>query len=122
MTDNDEESMKISLPVRKSAVSSVESGLARINKSHMDMFGEEEHPMAVLSNEKKKVVVKIVADRLAPDNYITLRSKDMEHLDVEEGDMVVLEPYSKLTSELKSSWKKFMGRFKKKEEEEEGDG
>jgi hypothetical protein len=121
LTDREEESMSISLPVRKSAISSVESGLARINISHMDMFGDLEHPMAVLTNEKKRVVVKIVADRLAPANCITLRARDMDDLEVEEGDQVTLEPYSKLTSELKESWKKFIKRFKKKDEEEEGD-
>lgn len=114
--------MSISLPVRKSAISSIESGLVRINISHMEMYEGNEHPIAVLSREKKRIVVKIVSDRLAPEGYITLRAKDMEHLDVKEGEEVVLQPYSDLTSDLKSSWQKFIKRFKKSdEEEEEGD-
>ncbi len=122
MTEKEEENMSISLPVRKSAISSIESGLARINISQMDMFQGNEHPMAVLSREKKRVVVKIVSDRLAPEGYVTIRAKDMEDLDVKEGEEVVLQPYSNLTSDLKSSWKKFINRFKKNDvEEEEGD-
>ena len=118
--ENDEEGMKVSLPVRKSSISSVESGIARIHRSHMDMFEGNEHPMGVISYGKKRIVVKIVADRLAPEGYITLRSKDIEDLDVDEGEEVFLEPYSKLSDDLKASWKKFTSRFKK-EEETDGD-
>jgi hypothetical protein len=116
-----EEGIHVSLPVKMSAIHSVERGLARIHLSHMDMFEGEEHPMAVLTNGKKSVVVKIVSDRLAPTGYITLRSKDMEALDVKDGEEVQLSPYSTLTEDLKSSWRKFKERHRKKEEEEEGD-
>ena len=112
--------MQVSLPVRQSSISSVESGIARIHDSHMDMFEGDEHPMGVISHEKNRIVVKIVADRLAPEGYITLRSKDIEDLEVEEGEEVILEPYSKMTEDLKASWKKFTSRFKK-DEETEGD-
>lgn len=119
LSENEEEGIKVSMPVRKSSISSVEGGIARIHTSHMDMFEDDEHPMGVISHEKKSIVVKIVSDRLAPKGHITLRSGDIEELDVDEGEEVTLEPYSKLTDELKSSWKKFTSRFKK--EEEEGD-
>ncbi len=118
MDEIHDEEMKVSLPVRMSAISSVESGLARIHISHMDMFGDQDHPMAVISKDKTRVVVKIVADRLAPEGFITLRNKDMESLGVKEGDIVDLGPYSKLTDELKVSWNKFKDRFKKKDHEE----
>ena len=118
MDEIPDENMKVSLPVRMSAISSVESGLARIHISHMEMFEGHEHPMAVISKDKKRVVVKIVADRLALEGFITLRNKDMESLGIKESDVVDLEPYSKLTDELKVSWNKFKDRFKKKDEEE----
>lgn len=83
----------------------------------MDMFPEEESPMAVISNEKKKVVVKIVSDRLAPINFITLREKDINDLDISEGEEVDIEPYHKLTEDLKVRWQSFKARFKKDEDE-----
>lgn len=119
MADENEEELIISLPVRKSAISSVESGIARLNSSHMEMFEAVEEPMALISGEKKSIVVRIVSDRLAPEGVITLRNKDMETLDVEEGDMVDISPYSKLSDELTVSWKKFISKFKRKKEEGE---
>ena len=111
-----DENMKISLPVRMSAISSVESGLARLHISHIEMFEGNEHPMAVISKDKKRIVVKIVADRFAPEGYITLRNKDMDSLGIREGDIIDLEPYSKLTDELKVSWNKLKDRFKKNDD------
>jgi hypothetical protein len=118
--ESEEEEIQVSLPVRQSSISSVESGIARIHESHMDMFEGDEHPMGVISHEKNSIVVKIVGDRLAPEGFITLRSKDMDDLEVDEGEEVTIEPYSKMTDELKASWKKFKSRFKK-DEDTEGD-
>jgi hypothetical protein len=118
--ENDEE-VVLKLPVRKSKISSVEGGIARIHSSHMDVFDEEdEEHMVVLKFGKKDLVVKIVSDRLAPTDTITLRSGDMESLEVKEGDIIEIEPYHKLTDELKEKWDKFISRFKRKDEEEEG--
>jgi hypothetical protein len=87
----------------------------------MDVFDEEdEEHMVVLKFGKKDLVVKIVSDRLAPTDTITLRSGDMESLEVKEGDIIEIEPYHKLTDELKEKWDKFISRFKRKDEEEEG--
>lgn len=118
--ENDDE-VVLKLPVRKSKISSVEGGIARIHSSHMEVFEEEdEDHMVVLKHGKKDLVVRIVSDRLAPRDTITLRSGDMEDLDVTEGDIVDVEPYHKLTDELKEKWNKFISRFKKKDEEEGG--
>ena len=122
MENERDEEVIISLPVKKSKISSVEGGIARLHSSHMEMFEEEEKHMVILKHGKKDKVVHIVSDRLAQKNVIILRSGDMEDLDVEEGDMVDIEPYHKLTDELKDTWNKFVSRFRKKEqEEEEGD-
>jgi hypothetical protein len=117
--DNDED-VVLRLPVRKSRISSVEGGIARIHSSHMDIFEEEEEHRVVLKHEKKDIVVILVSDRLAPKDTITLRGGDMEDLEIEEGDLVEIEPYHKLTDELKETWDKFISRFKRKDEEEEG--
>lgn len=121
MGNENDEDVVLRLPVRKSKISSVESGIARLHSSHMDVFEEEnEGQMVVLRHDKKDLVVKIVSDRLAPKDTITLRSGDMEKLDVREGDTIEVEPYHKLTDELKERWNKFISRFKRKDEEEEG--
>ena len=46
----------------------------------------------------------------------------MEDLDVEEGDVIDIEPYHKLTDELKERWDKFISRFKKSDEDEDEGG
>ena len=118
--ENDEE-VVLKLPVRKSKIFSVEGGIARIHSSHMDVFDEDdEDHMVVLKHGTKDLVVRIVSDRLAPKETITLRSGDMEHLEVKEGDIVEVGPYHKLTDELKDKWEKFISRFKRKDEEDEG--
>lgn len=117
--DNDED-VVLRLPVRKSRISSVEGGIARIHSSHMDIFEDDEEHRVVLKHEKKDIVVVLVSDRLAPKDTITLRGGDMEDLEIEEGDLVEIEPYHKLTDELKETWDKFISRFKRKDEEEEG--
>lgn len=122
MVNEKDEEVKISLPVRRSKISSVEEGIARLHSSHMEMFNEQETSMVLIRNGKKHSVVKIVGDRFAPENMIILRAGDMEHLDIDEGDMVDIEPYHKLTGELKEKWQKFVSRFKSNEKEEkEGD-
>ncbi len=117
--DNDED-VVLRLPVRKSRISSVEGGIARIHSSHMDIFEDDEEHRVVLKHEKKDIVVVLVSDRLAPKDTITLRGGDMEDLKIEEGDLVEIEPYHKLTDELKETWDKFISRFKRNDEEEEG--
>jgi hypothetical protein len=120
--NDDDDDVILKLPVRKSMISSVEGGIARLHSSHMDVFEDEnEEHMVVLRHEKKNIVVRIVSDRLAPKDTITLRSGDMDDLDVKEGDMIEIEPYHKLTDELKETWNKFISRFKRKDEEEGGD-
>lgn len=117
----DEEHM-LTLKVKKSAISSVESGVARMHSSHLDCFeAEEEHEMVVIRNDKKTIVVKLVSDRLAPMDMIILREGDMEDLKIKEGDEVSIEPYHKLTDEIKGKWDKFVSRFKKDEDEDQDD-
>ncbi|MBN1539760.1 MAG: hypothetical protein JW939_06410 [Candidatus Thermoplasmatota archaeon] len=122
MEDTKDEGVKISLPVQRSKISSVEEGIARVHSSHMDMFSDQETGMVVIRNGKKRTVVKIVGDRFAPANMIILRAGDMERLDVNEGDKVDIEPYQKLSGELKETWQKFVSRFKKKDKEEDKEG
>jgi len=116
------EDVIISLPVKKSRIASVDGGIARLHSSHMDMFEEDESNMVVVRYGKKDKVVRLVSDRFAPRNVIILRPGDMEDLDVNEGEMVDIEPYHKLKDELKETWHKFASRFKKKDEDEEEKG
>jgi len=117
-----DEEVAVTLPVHKSAISSVDKGIARLHSSHMDMFEEDEDRMVLLKNGKKKIVVKLVSDRFARKDMIILRSGDMDDLDVKEGDLVKIEPYHKMTDEIKESWKMFVKKFKREEEDEEEGG
>lgn len=122
MVNDNDEHIVLRLPVRKSKIFSIESGIARIHSSHMDMFEDEEEHRVVLKHEKKDIVVILLSDRLAPKDTITLRAGDMEDLEIHEGDVVEIEPYHKLTDELKETWDRFISRFKRKGEEEEEGG
>ncbi len=107
------------MKVKKSAISSVGSGVARMHSSHLDVFDEEkEHEMISISSAERSIVAKLVSDRLAPRDVIILREGDMDELKIEEGDEVTIEPYQKMTDEIKGKWNKFVSRFKKEEEED----
>jgi len=116
--DCKEDEFEIELKVKKSAIRSVEGGIARINSKYLKDC-EEELRMVVVATEKKNKVLKLVDDRLAPDGTIVLREGDMDDLKLEEGDMVRITPYKKLGAEIKGSWKKLKSRFKK--DKEKGD-
>ncbi|MGA1792445.1 MAG: hypothetical protein ACMUHM_00685 [Thermoplasmatota archaeon] len=122
MEQEKDEEVIISLPVKKSSISSVDGGIARLHTSHMDMFEDEESHMVIVRYGKKDKVVRLVSDRFAPKNVIILRQGDMEDLEVDEGDAVDIEPYHKLKDELKETWEKFASRFRKKDEDEEEKG
>mgnify|MGYP005872175049 CR=1 FL=1 len=72
----------LKLKVKTSAVSSGESGVARMHSSHLDCFDDEvEHEMVVLKSEENTKVVKLVSDKLAPINTITLREGDQGQME-----------------------------------------
>jgi hypothetical protein len=109
----------VTLKVAVSAVRSMDSGVARINKSHLKDFEEGEIDLVELRAGKKKKVVKLVADRLASKDVVVLREGDMEDLKVKEGDEVEIHPYHTLKEDMKASWKKFKERVSGKKEEKE---
>ena len=110
----------IELEVKVSSIHSVETGIARVNSSYLQDLGDD-IKMVVITFDEKEIVAKLVADRLAPEGVVILRSGDIEGLNVKEGDTVTLTPYKKLTEGLKASWMKFKARFKKDDQEEGGD-
>ncbi|MBN1390109.1 MAG: hypothetical protein JXA22_05650 [Candidatus Thermoplasmatota archaeon] len=113
MEPEEKEDVNISLPVRRSRISSVEGGIARLHHSHLDMFRDEEMRTAVIRHGKKHCVVKLVGDEIAPTDVIILRSGDMKHLGIDEGDVVEVEPYHEMTGELRETWQKFVSRFER---------
>jgi len=115
--NNEEHS--VTLKVHKSAVSSVDSGVARIHSSHLDCFEQDEIEMIELRAGKKHKVVKLVSDRLAKKGHVILREGDMEDLEIEDGDEVELHPYHKFSDDLKEGWQKFREKFRRHKEEDE---
>ncbi|MBN1539545.1 MAG: hypothetical protein JW939_05320 [Candidatus Thermoplasmatota archaeon] len=117
-TDSDE-TQHLTLKVVKSAIGSVDSGVARIHASHLDSFENDDMELVELRAGKKQKVVRLVSDRFAKKDHVVLREGDMEDLEVEEEDEVELYPYKKLSEDLKENWQKLRDRFRKKDEEEE---
>jgi hypothetical protein len=118
--ENDEQKeLAIKLKVVQSKIKSVGAGVGRIHSSHLSELGDEAPELIVVRSEEHKKVVKLVSDRLAPDDGIVLREDDIEDLKVGEGDMVTIEPYSSISDDVKELWKKMKDKFKKKDEEEE---
>ena len=107
------------LKVQKSAVSSIDSGVARIHSSHLDCFEEDEIEMVKVRAGDEHKVVKLVSDKLAKKGHVILREGDMEDLEVEDGDEVELHPYQKLSEELKEGWQKFREKFRRHKDDEE---
>jgi predicted DNA-binding antitoxin AbrB/MazE fold protein len=109
----------VTLKVQKSEVKSFDSGIARINSSHMEAFDEDHLKMVELRAGKKHKVVKLVSDRFAKKGHVVLREGDMEDLKINDGDEVQLYPYHKISEDLKNTWKKFQDRFRQHKEEDE---
>lgn len=119
MEENETEEQFVTLKVAASAISSIDSGVARIHESYLNDFEEGEMDLVELRANEKKKVVKLVADKLAKKNVVVLREGDMEFLEVKEDDDVEIHPYHTLGEDLKASWKKFRDRLTGKHEEEE---
>ncbi len=118
----DSEEHQVTLKVISSSIDSVDSGVARINSSHLSCFGEEVPKMVTISSGKKKNVVNLVSDNLAKKGRVILREQDMKDLKVNEGDEITISPYTTLSEDMKVSWNKFKDKLKKhKEEDEEED-
>jgi hypothetical protein len=117
----DESEHFVTLKVQKSAIGSIDSGIARINSTYLKSFEKEEIGMVELRAGKKKKVVRLSSDRLVPRGKVVLREGDIEDLEVDEGDEIEIHPYHKLTDDLKEKWEKFKNRLKKKKDEEEED-
>ena len=120
-TCEDEEHF-VTLKVHRSAVSSIDSGVARVNTSHLDCFENDEIEMVELRAGKKHKVVKLVSDKLARKGYVVLRKGDMEDLEVDEEDEVEIHLYHTLKEDLKESWQKFKERIRRHKDEEEEEG
>ncbi|MBN1390188.1 MAG: hypothetical protein JXA22_06060 [Candidatus Thermoplasmatota archaeon] len=117
-----EDADHVVLKVHKSAISSIGSGVARINQSYLDCFEDHKIEMVELRAGKKHKVVKLVSDRFAKKGHVVLREGDMEDLEVKEGDEIELHPYKKLSQDMKENWQKFKDRFHRKPEEDEEEG
>ena len=116
---NDKEEHSVTLKVQKSAISSIDSGVARIHRSHLDVFDQDEIEMIELRAGKKHKVVKLVSDKLAKKGHVVLREGDMEDLEIGDGDEVELHPYHTFSEDLKEGWQKFKEKFRRHKEEDE---
>ena len=112
----------IELKVKKSALSSIGSGIGRINSSYLEGINKDEFKMVSLERGKKKIAVKLVSDKLADEGCIILREGDMDSLKANEGDLVEITPFKTLGEDFKMTWEKFINKFKKDEKEEEEGG
>jgi hypothetical protein len=116
---NNEEEHFVTLKVQKSAIGSIDSGIARINSTYLKSFDEEDIDMVELRAGKKKKVVRLTSDRLVPRGKVVLREGDMDDLEVENGEEIEIHPYHKLSDELKEKWAKFKDRLRRKDDEED---
>ena len=114
------EEFDIVLKVKKSMISSVEKGIARVNSSYAEILGEEKHRTVTLTHGKKNIAVRLVADRFVPEGYIVLREGDMENLDVAEEQEVELKPYHTLGDDIKANWIKLKEKIRRKDADKEG--
>jgi hypothetical protein len=105
------------LKVHQSRVGSFDSGIARINSSHMDSIGQDELEMVELRAGKKHKVVKLVSDSHAKKGRVILREGDMKDLGIKNGDDVELHPYHTFSEDMKGRWKKFQDKFRRHDEE-----
>lgn len=116
--NEEEERESISLKVVSSSIESVDSGIARIHSTYLDEIDLGEKNLVTLRSENGIVTAKLVSDKLATKGAVVLREGDMKRLQVEEGDMIEMEPYSSVKDDIKDLWVKFKNRFKEETDEE----
>jgi formylmethanofuran dehydrogenase subunit D len=118
-----DEEYAIEMKVVPSRISSVDSGIARINEMHLKELGNEEHHLIRIRSEKTTITSKLFGDKLVPEGQIVLREGDMEDLGVNNGDEVELLPYTTIKEDISTSWQNFKQKIrdtiKDKMEEEE---
>jgi hypothetical protein len=115
--ETNEDDHFVTLKVGKSAITSMDSGIARIHDSYMKDFIDSEMKLVELHAGKKKKVVKLVSDRLVEKNTVILRNGDMDDLNVHEGSEIELHPHHTMGEDMRASWRKFTERWKGKKEE-----
>lgn len=119
--EKETEEFDIVLKVRKSMISSVEKGIARVNSSFAEILGEEKHRTVTLAHGKKNIAVRLVADRFVPEGYIVLREGDMVNLDVAADSEIEIKPYHTLGEDIRANWIKLKEKVRKKDADMEGE-
>lgn len=95
----EEEDYAIELIVKKSPISG--SGIVRVNTRILDNEDFVEGGLALVKcGEKNGRVMKLVADSMMEEGMTSIRQKDMERLEVEEGERVTLHSYKGIKKRL----------------------
>jgi hypothetical protein len=105
--ENVEEFPGIELKVKKSPISG--SGIARVHITIIELPEFSEGKVVSVETEKVKRVLRLVADKMMDKGRISLRARDMDKLDVKEGDKVILKPVKSVGKRIGERLK-FLGR------------
>mgnify|MGYP006305752899 CR=1 FL=1 len=88
----------LSLTVEESPVQS--GGRARISSETLKKMGLGEGELAVLSSDRKDILVTIFSDNLIGDGKIKVRQQDLKKLGIKKGDMVKIKEHQNLLTKL----------------------
>jgi formylmethanofuran dehydrogenase subunit D len=99
-----------------------QSGYARI---HTEVYNqleiEEKDRIEVVNDEGKAILVKVNHDTIIPRNEVRLGPKDLEKLEISEGDEVGLKAHKTVGDTLREKKDKIVDKIKKRDEKKQGD-
>jgi hypothetical protein len=101
MEKREEPEEGVRLRIKRSPISG--SGIARVHTSVLKMGDFEEGKAVEVSLEDRKRIMRLVADDRMDRGRISLRQKDMDKLNAEEGSEVILNPISGMGQRITKS-------------------
>jgi transcription termination factor Rho len=99
-----------------------QSGYARVHSlvhEHLDM--KDRGHIEVINKDGKAILVTVSYDKLIGKTDIRLGKKDMEKLDLKDGDEVHVKVHKTIIDSASDLKDKIVSKFKKPEEETKGD-
>lgn len=137
--NKEKEDLIVEMKVRRSEIE--KDGIIRMNKDTLSrLLGDDENGRITISTDDKTIIRKAIGDETVKKDEIFIRPDTRKLLNVDEGDMVLVEDYdtiseevkerlgdarektgeniNKIRSKLGKSITKIKERFKKEEEEE----
>ncbi|MDP6155129.1 MAG: hypothetical protein QGH39_11885 [Candidatus Thermoplasmatota archaeon] len=111
---------KLELKAKTSRIKG-QPGLVRVHESLVEDvdFNAGDKVFMCTPEIDKGVIVKLNADKFIPTDVASIRKRDMDKLNIQDGDTVIIKNYKKYTESLKDGYQKIKDKIIRKKDVEE---